>query len=235
VDVANTCNNRGIALGQLGRYEEAIAALQQALQARWHLVNTSSSELDPPAAGASAASAAAASASNNKSATGAPAHDSIISTLHNIANVHQQAGQLDDALQVLGQARDLAQERFSNTTSISRTMTTLIPTARLCVAMGHVYSQVEQWVDARDAYLDAIEWYRRERGRQQELLRMYNSRDKQVDEDEGMEALSAAILTTQQELSDVQRDLEDILRRLLVSPYTVLWLPPRVPRALAQP
>lgn len=109
---------------------------------------------------------------------------------------------------------------------------TKIPVARLCAAMGHIYAQAEQWIDARDAYLDACQWYRMERQRQQGLCKA-----SEYDDD----ALTAAILTCQQELSDVEKDLEEIMTHRLVvaapvaSPlFASLVAPPRMPRSLLQ-
>lgn len=182
LDVANTYNNRGIALGKVGRTVEALEALQNALEIRWHLWEHSSDK----------------------------SYDPILSTLHNMANVHQQAGDLQQALQVFGQARDLGRLHPNN-----------IPMARICVAMGHVYYEAEQWIDARDAYLDAVQLYRIERRLLQQQLKQT------IDDD----ILTAAILTCQQELADVERDVDELDRRLPILHKLVL---PPVHRSFQQ-
>lgn len=171
LDVANIYNNRGIALGKVGRTAEALESLQTALEIRWHLWEHSTDK----------------------------SYDPILSTLHNMANVHQQAGNLQQALQVFGQARELGNRQVNN-----------MPMARICVAMGHVYYQAEHWVDARDAYLDALQLYRAERRLQQ--LQVKQQQQLQQEDD----LLTAAILTCQQELADVERDIHDLDRRLML-------------------
>jgi tetratricopeptide (TPR) repeat protein len=137
--VANTYNNRGIALGKLGRYDLALRALQCALDIRIPLLGAN--------------------------------HRQVLSTLHNLANVHQQAGQLQTALTVFNKAKELGKlgTEVSGTTCTCTTCTCtctcstqqqdLVQMARICTAMGHVYYQAEQWLDARDAYQDALETY----------------------------------------------------------------------------
>lgn len=128
-EVANSYNNRGIALGKLGRYGEALDSLHAALDIRLYTLQhqeetkTSSSE----------------SKALDKNAP--------VSILQNMANVHQQAGNLSQALEALKNAQECA---------------TGIYLARVCVAMGHVYHDAEQWIDALDAYRDAMGIYQRE-------------------------------------------------------------------------
>jgi len=86
-------------------------------------------------------------------------HAQIVSTLHNIANVHQQQGDLTTALQVFGNAKSLlVQSSTTLSTSASTTQNNADPMllARICTAIGHVYYQAQQWIDSRDAYQDAL-------------------------------------------------------------------------------
>lgn len=174
LDVANIYNNRGIALGKVGRTTEALESLQNALEIRWHLWELSTDKC----------------------------YDPILSTLHNMANVHQQAGDLQQALHVFGQARELGSRQTNN-----------MSMARICVAMGHVYYQAEHWIDARDAYLDAVQLYRAERRLQQQQVKQTQTQDDDM--------LTAAILTCQQELADVERDIHDLDRRLILQKLVI--------------
>jgi tetratricopeptide (TPR) repeat protein len=136
--VANVQNNRGIALGKLQRTDEALQALQRALEIR----------------------------QNNHDDT-ATATLTVVTTLHNIANVHQETGNFADALRVLALAKDMLwtttnnNNNIDNDTRLSLTFPRWHQSARLCTAMGHVYHQAEQWRDAREAYHDALHIYQR--------------------------------------------------------------------------
>lgn len=76
-------------------------------------------------------------------------HGQVISTWHNLANVHQQIGNLQTSLECFGEAKSLSSVLGKTSTQ----------TARICTAMGHVYYQAKQWLDARDAYQDAMDIY----------------------------------------------------------------------------
>ena len=109
LEVANTLNNKAIALGELGSYQEALQTLEEVLQIR--------------------------------TSNGA---EGVITTYHNLANLHQLAGDFANALTVFSHAKQLSiQDRDS------------VQTARISRAMGHVYYEAKQWQDAKDAYQDA--------------------------------------------------------------------------------
>jgi tetratricopeptide (TPR) repeat protein len=132
-EVANTWNNRGIALGKLGDYLQALESLNKALEIRLHNNNNSNND------------------DNGNGSTKKKTTSVIISTYHNIANVHQQAGDYNKALAIFGIAKALCYEGGD-----AKDYPSMVSMARLCTAMGHVYYQAEQWVDARDAYYDAV-------------------------------------------------------------------------------
>jgi tetratricopeptide (TPR) repeat protein len=134
--VANVQNNRGIALGKLKRSNLALQALYQALQIRQlelQEVRTTSSLLV------------------------------VVSTLHNIANVQQEVGNLSEALRVLVQAKHTLWNTNTTTKEAENNghkddcsdRSKWHQSARLCVAMGHLYYQAEHWKDAKEAYNDA--------------------------------------------------------------------------------
>ena len=91
-----------------------------------------------------------------------PGHPQVVSTLHNIANVHQQQGDLTTALQVFGTAKSLlVQSLVAASASLGHSHTAANNTdpmllARICTAIGHIYYQAQQWIDSRDAYQDAL-------------------------------------------------------------------------------
>lgn len=80
----------------------------------------------------------------------------VASTLHNIANVHQQQGNLTLALQVFGKAKNLLLQLSNNNNSDDEHEQNMLLAARICTAIGHVYYQAQQWVDSKDAYQDAL-------------------------------------------------------------------------------
>lgn len=94
-------------------------------------------------------------------------HPQVISTLHNIANVHQQAENYQLALSVFGKAKSLLVSKHDKDPMLA---------ARICTAMGHLYYQAQQWIDSRDAYQDAmnilLHTETRSKNQQQELLEL---------------------------------------------------------------
>jgi hypothetical protein len=74
-------------------------------------------------------------------------HPQVVSTLHNIANVHHQQGNLTLALSVFGKAKSLLASNQDKESML---------VARICTAIGHVYYQAQQWIDSKDAYQDAF-------------------------------------------------------------------------------
>jgi len=130
LEVANTWNNRGIALGKLGQYHNALEALEEAYQIRNALLGGDTE-----------------------------GHPQVVSTLHNIANVHQQQGDLTTALKVFGKAKSLlAKSAYQNNGNNGNKSNNNDPMllARICTAIGHIYYQAQQWIDSRDAYQDAL-------------------------------------------------------------------------------
>lgn len=176
--VADVQNNRGIALGKLGRYEEALGALGMALEARKkqeqreRLKSKSKSIGNHP------------NASDNVNANANPAAVSaaIVSILHNIANIFRDAGNPTKALGVLVEAQNtllaLEQDLLKMGTRAEGVHVQdrdPIPTvqvqhdchhcwhqsARLSTAIGHIYYESEAWRDAREAYGESLEVYER--------------------------------------------------------------------------
>ena len=175
VDVASTLNNQGIAWGKIGRYDEALESLNQALQIRTALWKT-------------------------KPTTSLCDCATVMSTLHNISNVYQQSGHWKEALDVLEEARQLGQDHSAPN----------LPRARIAVTLGHALSMVPDstnsrtgstLVKAKEALLEARRLLMEERRNQQQQL---------VKDASSEEALVSDILTTQQELLDVERDLKEL-------------------------
>ena len=72
-------------------------------------------------------------------------HVQVAATLHNLANVHQQAGELETALELLGHSKQIQLDLHNG-----------CEVARACMAMGHVYYEARQLRDAGEAYRDAL-------------------------------------------------------------------------------
>ncbi|CAJ1931520.1 unnamed protein product [Cylindrotheca closterium] len=114
-------------------------------------------------------------------------HPQVVSTLHNIANVHQQQGDLTTALQVFGTAKSLlVQSLVASSPTNGNTNTDPMLLARICTAIGHIYYQAQQWIDSRDAYQDALNV----------LLKFDSS--------------SSASTDQQREIYELQRDIQEL-------------------------
>lgn len=196
VDVASTLNNQGIALGKIGKYDEAVMSLNQALKTRMELWNKSK-------------------ATTQQQQQQQCDCTTILSTLHNLANVHQQAGKLDEAFTVLEEARTLGNEHVAPN----------MPRARIAVTLGHLYwmahddsmralpstASVALLEKAKEALLEARMFLLDERQLQQrQLLALKGASAATVSATSSEEAMIGAILTTQQELHDVERDLDEL-------------------------
>lgn len=188
--VADVQNNRGIALGKLRLYREALEALEMALEARKrqqrHRRVAKNNEHKNTAGTSTATTLANGSSSNAAAKAAASTTDAIVSTLHNIANVHRDAGQPYRALEALVEARGLLQTqstehdprcRRGNNGSSSCGCSCGCPfrlrlrfhrqhrhhcwhqSARLSTAIGHVHYELQSWRDARNSYLEALQVY----------------------------------------------------------------------------
>eukprot|EP00980_Cylindrotheca_fusiformis_P028709 scaffold22639_cov105-Cylindrotheca_fusiformis.AAC.3 len=130
--VAKTYNNRGIALGKLGQYKDACHSLNIALQYYTSKSNTTMEEY------------------NRNMITA--------NTLHNLANVHQQAGKLILALQVFQKAKDACTKAIAAATTTNKGNTAKLQLGRVCTAMGHVFVEAQQWKDAKRSYQEALQY-----------------------------------------------------------------------------
>lgn len=117
VDVANTCNNIGIALGKLNRFDTAVEHLERALEVREAL------------------------------AEGADNQAEIATTLHNIGNVYQQAGEFGKAEEYFVESRDMQIKVLGRDH---------IHVARTLAALGNVRYQANRIPEARKAYWEAL-------------------------------------------------------------------------------
>ena len=126
IDVANTCNNMGIAVGKLQQehsqqqqqhysMKQAMGLLQQALEIR--------------------------------QAHYGRKHPEVAATLHNIGNVLQQSGDLEQAIEYFTQAKDLQQDLLGEEH---------VQVARAWRAMGHAYYQGQRFAEAHRAYCEAL-------------------------------------------------------------------------------
>ena len=79
-------------------------------------------------------------------------HPQVAATMHNIGNVHQQNGELEAALQCFCECK-LQQEQILGSSNHAEV-------ARACIAIGHCYYEADAFVDAREAYLDALSIFR---------------------------------------------------------------------------
>jgi hypothetical protein len=73
------------------------------------------------------------------------------SIIHNIANVHHQAGDFEGAIQLFCYSKRVQQQADQGKANQLQVQ---------CIAIGHIYYEALQYRDAREAYLDALEGYR---------------------------------------------------------------------------
>ena len=204
-EVANTWNNRGIALGKLGQYERALNSLDKALKIRLYnnrKKNQNKNNSNDSSKGTSTSSSSSTMTMNNNTI--------IISTYHNIANVHQQKGDYGKALEVFGHAKSLCYDdetggylpdgnsSSSSSSSSSSVTSSMVSMARICSAMGHVYYQAEQWIDARDAYWDAVQVY------------------DQLKKDQDSGLISPHVANYDDEVKDLQKDIKELDHKVLL-------------------
>lgn len=189
-DVASTLNNQGIALGQVGRILEAIASLEEALAIRKDLWKQQEQQ--------QTSTAITPRTKNEDPSTNAVT--TILSTLHNLSNVHAQGGATNQAIQVLEEARALGQEYCVDKDVAA--CAALLPRARIAVTLGHLHWKSGQAGPAQDALLEARDLLFEERRRLQAQAASFSN-----DNDDAWEG---AILATQQELIEVERDLQDM-------------------------
>ena len=168
VDTANTYNNIGIALGKLNRVPEAISALQMALEIRTNnmmMRRTTTSEYNQQP--------------QQQQQQERQRHrvQQVAATLHNLANVHQQAGDLKMAMSYLQESIDLLLKEEQGAATLSpllmmdghgnvddmeqqqrqRQQHDSVHLARAYVAIGHVYYEMQQLDMAQQSYQQGLE------------------------------------------------------------------------------
>ena len=216
--VADVQNNRGIALGKLGRFDEALLALGMALEARKkqeqrregdHSSNNSNSPFKNP--------------QQQQESPDVSTSAAIVSTLHNIANVFRDAGNPSEALRVLVEAQDTLKDSVGEVSCcpIYHRQHCWHQWARLSTAIGHVNFESESWRDARTAYGEALEIYeklRRSLSRQSERLEWTEEeqkhkrhRNENENETKRLELLYHQQLV-QREVSVLEKDLDELDR-----------------------
>lgn len=186
--VADVQNNRGIALGKLGRFDKAFEALGIALKARKKQQQYSGESYND---------------------TAAPTASAIVSTLHNIANVFRDAGNPSEALRVLAEAQQTLNVHSRNST-LHQKHHSWHQSARLSTAIGHVYYESHAWREARSAYGEALTTYNQ---LQRSLLNHseslnWNTSD---EEDKRREVVQHQQLI-QQEVTVLEKDLDELDR-----------------------
>jgi len=172
--VADVQNNRGIALGKLRRYGEAREALGTVLDARKAQQRKRvAKEASKPGEGRGTGNNGNGNNNGNHHHYQSPRHSNeaaastsaaIVSTLHNIANVHRLAGESRLALEALLEAQELLRSTNDEASSPSvecpeETHNRWLQLARVSTAIGHVCYESECWMDARDAYMEALQVY----------------------------------------------------------------------------
>ena len=217
--VADVQNNRGIALGKLLRFDDALDALGIALEVRQRqrqrrksssnrkaIVNDDKKQTANTNTAANADAAATTAAA-------------IVSTLHNIANVHRDAGQPNKALRVLVDAQTMLQSSLQedSTTAVAadthRHRHCWHQSARLSTAIGYVYYESELWRDARDAYQEALEVYERLfRSLSKQSKRLGIVANSQDDQEQQLHLLHYQQLI-RREVSLLEEDLDELDRR----------------------
>lgn len=126
IDVADTCNNIGIALGKLQRHEEALTAFHRALQIQTEYYQNHSNESDH---------------NNINTASGTIDADRVTSkrachliatTYHNMGNIYQQSNACYNAIQCYRECETILKMIYGPEH---------LEVARSLVAMGHTYRQ----------------------------------------------------------------------------------------------
>ena len=145
VDVANTFNNMGIALGRLHETERAITCLHAALEIRTLHFGGRQQEVAAPQMEAGLQNHAH---DNDDSQTGAQeinvkGQQEVAATLHNLANVHQQSGDLQTALEYFCESMQLLEKIFGKNHA---------HVARAHVAIAHLQYEANELFRARRAY-----------------------------------------------------------------------------------
>ena len=231
VQYAMIQNNRGIALGRLELYDESFEALTVALEIRQsrlavgRAVNNGSVSVSngtgavqteeqirrrTPEDGDSVGATNTRITTNNTST-----FEEVVSTLHNLANVYQAKGDLPTALSVLGYARGLCIDAIeaengktaSGSTEVATASTYSLQSARLCVAMGHVYWEASQYDDAHDAYQDAMQLYEHlstETTRRNIINSRRNNNNKAKEEPHHYEVISAELQSLRVDIQELQ-------------------------------
>jgi tetratricopeptide (TPR) repeat protein len=77
-----------------------------------------------------------------------PEHAEVAATLHNIGNIYQLHGDFEAAIHYFCQCKLLQENIFGSSDNVE--------VARACIAMGHTYFRAEAFLDAREAYTDAL-------------------------------------------------------------------------------
>jgi tetratricopeptide (TPR) repeat protein len=143
VDTANTYNNIGIALGKLNRVHEAISSLQMALEIRSNNMMMMMVEQD-------------------QRQQQQLRVQQVAATLHNLANVHQQAGDLKMAMANLEKSIDLLLKQQQQQQPLvddhdDNEHHDSVHLARAHVALGHVYYEAQQLHKAQQSYRQGLE------------------------------------------------------------------------------
>lgn len=125
IDVADTYNNIGIALGKLHRHEEALSSFHRALriQIEYYQITASRSNEDLRTASHN---------SECDSATSTRACHLIATTYHNMGNIYQQSNSYYNAIQCYRECETILKMMYGPTH---------LEVARSLVAMGHTYRQ----------------------------------------------------------------------------------------------
>eukprot|EP00536_Pseudo-nitzschia_multiseries_P014881 jgi/Psemu1/40455/gm1.40455_g len=232
--VADVQNNRGIALGKLRRFGEALEALGMALEARktqqrkraakeassqrqqhqQHQHQHQRGDDGPVGVGNQNQNIASPRHSNEAAAS---TTEAIVSTLHNISNVHRDACEPRLALEALFEAQKVL--RTCTTNANTNTNEASSPScqdqqyhewhqsARLSTAIGHVCYESESWWDARDAYGEALQVYQRlsrALARESELV------ESGVNNPERLEWLRQQWESIQRDVSVLEYDLDEL-------------------------
>lgn len=158
ISISNGYNAKGIQRARQGSWEDALACWNNALEIRTQVLGESHVDV---ANTCNNIGIALGKLNRSKEAITSlhraldiriknygSEHAVVAATLHNIGNVYQADGNLEASIQYFCHCRLLQEKIFGGRDHVE--------VARTCIAIGHTYFRADDFLDAREAYMDAL-------------------------------------------------------------------------------
>jgi len=156
--IGNGWNAKGLEKAQQGKWDKALACWENALEIRQQVLGDDHSDVANTwnnigiALGKLERFTAALAAMQKAlelriSAHGTEKHTEVAATYHNLANIHQQAENYQEALKLLATSMSISQSLLGKKD---------IQVARTRMAMGHAHFDAQEYLEARTAYREAL-------------------------------------------------------------------------------